>query len=154
MVSNDRGLARFVNTPAGLTAREAQNFARLKLDMLREKSLAEIDDSLDGLGGYIRLLKNAVPPNAVEEEMHRLSCSILNLAGTFGLDALGRAAFSLCTLLDERNMRGHWDRVAVDVHLDAMRLLRQPETISQSMQSHLLDGLRKVVNHADSDTAG
>ena len=148
MVKDNPGLAQFVGTSAGLTAKEAMNYAGLKLELLRDKSLAEIDDALDGISGYLRLLKDT-PPLAVEQELHRLACAILNLAGTYGFDGLSKAAYSLCALIDERATRGQWDRTGVDVHFDAMRLLRYPESVRDSMQERLLDGLAKVATRKD-----
>jgi hypothetical protein len=140
----NEGLASCIGTPDGITAEQAENYAALKLEMLRELSLAEIDNAIDCISGYLRLLKLAVPPPAVEAELHRLSCEIAGIAGSFGHGALGEAAYSLCKLIDERSARGQWDRIAVDVHFDAMRLLRHPESISEAGQEHLLKGLRLV----------
>ena len=146
------GLAACIGTLDGITAGEAENFANLKLGLMRDKTLAEIDNAIDGFSGYLRLLKQGTPPAAVEAEMHRLSCEIAGIAGTFGFPALSEAAYSLCKLIDERGTRGQWDRIAVDVHFDAMRLLRQPESLSAERQAHLLKGLRLVVDHAATAT--
>ncbi len=142
------GLASCLGTLDGITASEAEKFAGLKLEMLRDCSLAEIDNAIDGFSGYLRLLRRGTPPAAVEAEMHRLSCEVVSLAGMFGYKNLGKAAYSLCKLIDERGTRGQWDRIAVDVHFDAMRLLRYPENLSEEKQEHLLQGLRLVIDHA------
>lgn len=142
------GLAACLDTPDGITASEAENFAGLKLEMLRERSLAEIDNAIDALMGYLRLLKHGTPPPAVVAEMHRLSCEIAGIAGTFGYGCLGKAAYSLCKLIDDCGTRGQWDRVAVDIHFDAIRLLRYPEKVSPEMREHLLKGLHMVVDRA------
>lgn len=142
-----RGLARFLNIPGGITMAEAHERGCEKLESLRARCIADMDDSLSSIGGYLNLFSGE-PPGAVRQELHRLSCCVLSLAGTFERDALSKAAYSLCRLLDGTDAPGHWDREAVDVHFSAMRLLFKPDRISPKAQAYLIDGLNKVSTQA------
>jgi len=139
------GLARFINTPTGLKPGEAANLASLHLELLRGKGIAQIDDALDSLDGYLRLLGGRTPPPAVEQELQRLTYAIIEVAETFGYQSLGKSAYSLFELLDNIGVSGQWDRDAVIVHMESLRLLRHPEAVPPEMQTHLLDRLRLVV---------
>jgi hypothetical protein len=136
-----QSLRRFLNIPGGISVAEAEERAALHLETLRARSEADMQDSLASLGQYMSLLQGAPTP-ALRQEMHRLSCCIINLGGTFGRAALSKAGYSFCRLLDD--LEGGWDRAAADVHFAAMKLLFTPEQIPAEAQTRILDGLNKV----------
>lgn len=135
------GLSRFFNIPGGISLAEAEARAALKLDTLRGRCEADMQDSLDSLGEYLRLLEGA-PSASLRRELHRLSCCVVSLAGTFERGALSKAGYSLCRLLDD--MGEGWDRLAVDVHVAAMRRLFTPAGASEEAQQRIVEGLDKV----------
>lgn len=135
------GLKRFISIPGGISLAEAEERAGARLETLRARSEADMQDSLASLGQYLRLLVG--PPNgALRQELHRLSYCVVNLGGTFGREGLSKAGYSLCRLLDE--LQHGWDREAVDVHVGAMRLLFAPSELTLAAQTDILDGLEKV----------
>lgn len=133
-------LARFLNVPGGISLEEAEERAAAKLETLRGRCELDMQSSLEAIGDYLRLL-NGAPSPALREELHRLSCCIVSLGGTFDRAALSKAGYSFCRLLDD--MGEHWDRTAVDVHFNAMRRLFAPDG-DATMQARIVEGLDKV----------
>ena len=64
---------------------------------------------------------------------------VVGLAGSCGLDDVGKAAFSLCELVD-RYGTDRWDTMFVAVHLNAISGLRDNGGTPQS-RAAILDGL-------------
>lgn len=145
-----RGLGRFLNIPGGITLTEAEERAAGRLESLRPRSEADMKDSLASLGHYLALTQGA-PSEVLRQELHRLSCCVVNLGGTFGRAALSKAGYSLWCLLDD--LEGRWDRQAVDVHFAAMKLLFAPEQVPAEAQARILQGLDKVRRRAVSACA-
>ncbi len=137
-------LARFINIPGGMTVEQAQERAETRLETMRNRSMADVDENVTCIGAYLALIKTGEPPRVVREELQRLATCIVSLAGTFGREGMGKAAYSLCRLIDLGEERRFWDRVAIDVHYDALRALRNPH--SAESEAHVLDGLRRVIH--------
>ena len=136
-------LSRFINIPGGLTVDQAHQRANAHLEFISDRALADVDDNLACLGAYLALIREE-PPRVVRDELQRLSTCIVSLAGAFGREAMGKAAYSLCRLLDLGEERGFWDRSAIDVHYGALRALRHAH--SASAEAHVLEGLRRVIS--------
>ena len=127
-------LARFVNTPDGLTPAEAVARAEANLEELRPPRLERIDAIQAELGG-----------RAPAAHLYRLAGELAGIAGVFGLRALGHAAYSLCELLDRLRLAKAWSAAAVGVHLDGLRLLRSVTGEVTTDAAAVLAGLDKVV---------
>jgi len=142
MSNEKRGLARFVNIPGGITEKDAENFADLRLQFITPKALAEIDGACMQIERCGKVLR--ADPDAIgNEELQSAAYSLASIAGMFGKAALGRAAHSLCVLLDifeEMNLR---DDAAIQVHLDTIKLLHDGACDAQS--EALQAGLDRVV---------
>ncbi len=133
------GLARALNAPGGIGAEEACARAQENLQVTRDKSLSFIAECLADIED---LATAQAPAPEVRRELHRLSCSIAGLGGMFERDALSKAAYCFCRLLDETEPG--WVAAAVRVHLDGMRLLFAPGAHTPEQQAAIVDGLRKV----------
>ena len=139
-------LAKMVNQPGGMLVEDAVRKAETNLDTIKPVLAEEVEKNLAAL---LEALDSAVtrPDKPVLDEAYLRSNQVAGMAGLSGLAPLGQAAFSLCELLDKLGVAGRWNAEAVDVHLNAMRLLRRmPEADKQT--AHILQGLREVVARA------
>jgi hypothetical protein len=136
-------LAHFVNTADGITLAEALARADAKLEEIRPPSLERIDEILAELGAKAP----GEPAPGEVERVYRLANELAGTAGVFGLAGLGRAAFSLCELLDAYRGGAPWGAAAVTVHLDGLRLLRGESSgaLPPAAVAAVLAGLDKVV---------
>ena len=134
-------LAELIVLPGGKTVREALDDAQTAVEQYRP----EVIDDIDARIAELERLSTEASPSA--ETMYRASAGVIEHAGLFGLGHVGRAAYSLCELVDRLQQRGTWDAAAVAVHVGSMRLLRDmgenPE--AESGAGELLAGLHAVV---------
>ena len=134
-------LAHFINTADGVTLPEALAQAEANLQAIRPPGLERIDEVLAELSCW----SSAQPSPSDVERLYRLANELAGTAGVFGLPTLGRAAYSLCELLDRVQVRG-WNTAAVNVHLNGLRLLRGEGDGSLDAQAamQVLSGLEQV----------
>ncbi len=140
---HSRRLAQLVLRPGGITASEAVAAAELKLEGLRDRGLSEIAATISRM----QALAFAIPPNCPKQqgnELYVLSNSLVGIAGVFGKDGLGSMALSLCTLIERLLLAQRWDKPAVALHLDSMRLLCE-NTISAAELATIESALEQVV---------
>ena len=140
-------LARELKRPGGLTLEEAVQAADAKLETIRGPVTADVHAKLDriqALGG--ELLANR--DDAAADALYALSNAVASTAGTFGLQAVGDVAFSLCELLDRWRTAQRWDRSALKVHLDSLRLLRTDRALTAQQQSAIVAALARVVHRS------
>ncbi len=135
------GLARALNAPGGITVAQAEQRAAARLDEISEHCLDSVRDALADIEERCPPGGGALPPD-VRRELHQRSCSIAGLAGMFQRDALSKAAYCFCRLIDETEPG--WNSMAADLHVQGMRLLMSPEGSPPEVQARLLDGLDKV----------
>lgn len=144
-------LAKMIKERGGLMAKDAIAAAEAGVESLREASLAALDEAM------AEIERRFGPGTAREAEsfetLYALTLKIIDVS-TFVADAgVDKAAISLAALADSCAEAGAWRWDAVDVHLNALRLLRAvgaqlPEADRQAM----LDGLYKV-SHRKADEA-
>jgi|CXWL01.1.fsa_nt_gi hypothetical protein len=137
------GLSRALNAPGGTTLERACELASINVSNLREKALTVMGDAL---GDLVRLCAVGPPTREERRVLHELSCTIAAAGGMFGLEALSKAAYCFCRLLDETEPG--WDPEAVGVHLAAMKLLFAPAQTPPAVQETLLEGLAQVRRRA------
>lgn len=138
------GLAQCLNAPGGIDVAQACARAEENLDGVRTSALAMVDDCL---GDIADVCTGGAPPSLeLRRELHRLSCTIAGLAGMFGREALSKAAYCFCRLIDDT--APGWDGVAAGVHVASMRLLFSPELVAPARQNEILEGLMKVRRRA------
>lgn len=133
------GLASALNAQGGVTLAQACELAAVNVAFIREKGVAVIDNALLDL---VRVCAAGPPTLEQRRELHALSCTIAGVGGMFELEALSKAAYCFCRLLDETEPG--WDGDAVAVHLAAMRILLAPQQAPAAAQERLLEGLAKV----------
>jgi chemotaxis protein histidine kinase CheA len=136
-------LAHFVNTADGITLADALARADANLEEIRPPSLQRIDEALAELGAKAP----AAPTPAEVDRLYRLANELAGTAAVFGLTGLGRAAYSLCELLDVLKSAPAWNAAAVTVHLEGLRLLRGEDSgaLTPEAIAAVLAGLDKVV---------
>jgi len=135
------GLARYLNLPDGLSMAEAGARVELHLEMLRDRAEAEMQAAVEALG---RLMDSVgpTPGDHIRGEMLQLASGVTSLGGTFGREALSKAGYGLCSLLDELGER--WDPAAVQLHVNAIRVLFAAGPGAAEAHADLLEGLQKV----------
>jgi len=136
-------LTKLISAPGGVKVSDSLRLAEKNLAEIRDPCLVDVDnqasqlDQLSSQGGDN-------PTDEVKREIYDRSNEVYAVAGVFGLNDLGAAAFSLCELTDRLRTRGLWSREAVDVHLAAFKLLRNAEPGAD--HSSVVNGLEKLTN--------
>ena len=142
-ISHPNRLTHFVNTADGIPMGEAIAAAEGKLAEIKPPGLVHIDAVMAELDA-----KAPVRPSAAEvERLYRIANELAGVGMVFGLPALGRAAYSLCELLDALRSNEAWNAAAVSVHLDGLRLLHQEDAgvLTPEAIEAVLAGLDQVV---------
>ncbi len=142
--ANPSSLSVFVNRSDGIDVEEALKRADLHLMTLRDTVNNGIGDSIGAIGVLVGAANGGMPADQ-RQELHQLSDGILSVAGLFEKEALGKAAHSLCDLLEVFKTEGRWDAGAIRLHYDAMRLLQASPDLPPDAQVELVSGLEKVV---------
>ncbi len=136
-------LTKMVKEPGGVRIGQALDQAGQNLDTIQEECLLAMDGQIEEMeklcadGGR-------QPPEEVKNKIYDLSNDVLAVAGAFDLKELGQASFSLCELVDRLRSRARWNQAAVEVHLSAFRLLRQPDPNSD--RSSVILGLKGLTD--------
>jgi DNA-binding response OmpR family regulator len=134
-------LAKVVRLPGGRTVAEALRSADTRIGRLKGACVAAMHKRIgrlseladDGKAGKVGVL----------DEIHAASNEILGLAGAFGMNELGEAAYSLCDLAYAFRDGVPTNWTAVDVHINGLRLLC--DEVGDLADRHgVLIGLRKV----------
>jgi len=119
-------LAKMVKEPGGVRIGQALDQAGQNLDTIQEQCLEAMDAQIDEMERLCAAGGRQAPEDT-KNQLYDLGNDVLAVAGAFQLAELGQAAFSLCELVDRLRSRGRWNQAAVEVHLSAFRLLRQPD---------------------------
>ena len=136
-------LARQLRAGAQLSVTTALGGAKDRVKKLEPAILAAIDDEIAGMDAAVSDLGRG--DAAAVSRLYQAANRLLGLAGAAPrLEALGKAALSLCELLDAL------DGVPADfrpiaVHIDALRILRTQ--LPERDQFLVLGGLSKVRRH-------
>lgn len=138
-------LSSIVDQAGGMSARSAIKAADELLEPMRDEGRRRVEAAIVTLEQTA-----AASPSLERAELLRAlyvqATAVLDAAGPFGLDDLCRAAFSLCELVDRYSrLETPVDRRAVDVHVQALRLLNAPESIPAEARQVVLDGLGQVL---------
>lgn len=116
-------LSALIRDKGGILAKDAVAAAEAGVETLREASMAALDEAL---GEIERRFGKAAPDRATEsfEALYLLASKVIDVS-MFVTDAgVDKAAMSLCGLADSCGTVGSWRWDAVDVHLNALKLLR------------------------------
>ena len=142
--AHTRRLAQLVNQPGGITAQEAVAAAEQQLESLRERGLSDITATIQA----VQALAGSLQPEELAargNELYRMSNSLIGVAGVFGKGGVGDVALSFCTLIERMTLAQHWDRNAIQAHLDSLRLLSQDGVTQQEVVT-IRAALRQVVD--------
>jgi hypothetical protein len=144
-------LAKLIQLPGGKRLREALADAETNLETIKPDCVSQIDELL----AEIQLLTAPAgePDRATRERLYDLANQVVGLAGTFGLPSLGRAAYSLCELIDCTLEVGGCPKSEIQVHTESLQLLRNPERLGEAGQAAVLAGLVKIITHAQARAA-
>ena len=131
-------LGKVVREPGGVRMGEALDQAGKNLGSIQEDCLRVMDGQIEEME---RLCAEGgrQPPDAIKDRLYDLANDILAVAGTFELKELGQASFCLCELVDRLRTGGKWNQAAIEVHLSAFRLLRNPDPSAD--RSSVIKGL-------------
>jgi hypothetical protein len=137
-------LAAMIKERGGVLAKDAIAAAEAGVESLRESSLANLDATIAEME---RRYGKGAPDRQGEsfEGLYVLSSRIIDV-GVFVADVgIDKAAVSLCGLVDGCVEAGAWRWDAVDVHLNALRLLRSVGAVLPAEQREaMLQGLYQV----------
>ncbi len=141
LVKVQSGLARQLARPGGRTLADAERMADAALQTHRSDAFAE-------LGRLITELEAACTTRAAQdrERVYALGASLVDLAGFFDTGPFYEAAYSLCDLTDRSRDGALWSWEAVQVHVQALRLLHLAGLGEAGPDAAaLLAGLRRLV---------
>jgi hypothetical protein len=135
--------------PGGKAITQALEDAQSNLEEGRAESLDVLRAKLEEIQTLGRRAEEQ-PKLALVQSLYDLSSEVLDLAGVYGMEELGQAAFSLCELLDNLAARKMWNWPAVQVHLNGLLLLADPANAPPEARSHVVEGLRQVCKRVSS----
>jgi hypothetical protein len=138
-------LAKSVVSKGGMSAAEALSAAQQAVELVRDPTIAEIDSNLRQIYALGDQLKAA--GGADEEALQQIYvCAnrVVAMGGVFGLGELGQAAYSLCELVSRFQTLDRFVWSMIQVHVDGLRLLRQPGDHPAAIRAEVLNGLRQV----------
>ena len=115
-------LAKLIRKPGGISRKIAMAQAASNLGEIRDELILELDRILALIDRSATA--EAANDNKAQAIIYHGSNHIIGLAEPCGIPELGKAAFSLCELVDRMTEAGAWNAVAVQVHLEAFKLLR------------------------------
>jgi hypothetical protein len=136
-------LAKTLVSSGGVSREEALRSAAMAVEAVREPTIAEIDAQLAKIYLLSETLRAGRDDQALGD-MYIASNRIIGLGGIFGFDELGKAAYSLCELVSrfQANDRVDWPLIAV--HVDGLKLLRNPDEHPAEQRRDVLEGLNRV----------
>ena len=143
-------LSKIVKDPGGVRVVDALEQASKNLESIRGDCIAAVDEHLAEIA---RVHREAGDHPTVEQKtlIYQLGNDIYGMAGLFGLNQLGEAAFSLCELADRMRASEKWSAPAIEVHLAALRLFRTPAPAAEG--AAVLQGLHKVTDRTPKSAA-
>ena len=140
-------LANMIRDRGGLLAKDAIVAAEAGVESLREASMAALDE---GLTEIERRFGKAAPDRDGEsfEALYLLASRVIDVSA-FVMDAgVDKAAMSLCGLADSCAEAKAWRWDAVDVHLNALKLLRAVGAeLPAEQRDAMLQGLYQVSHY-------
>ena len=133
-------LSKIVSKPGGRTFAEALRSAEARVEAIRDGATRRLAEIAGGLRELAQ--RGRARDFAALDALYGRANDIFALAGYVQMTSLSQAAFSLCDLLTVADVGADVDWAAVDVHIDAIRLLCNP--LAPGCAEELLAGLKVV----------
>jgi len=136
-------LSMLVRANGGVTVKDALAAADAALEPLRAESLAVLDAALAEIEA--RFGRSAATNRAAGafQDLYALALRIIDVSGFLPDSCVDQAAVSFCALVDNCAEAGTWRWDAVDVHINALRLLRTAD-LDPDQRRAVIEGLNKV----------
>jgi len=136
-------LSMLMRANGGMTAKDALAAADAALEPLRAESLAVLDAALAEIEARFGRTAAATRAAAAFQDLYALALRIIDVSGFLPGSCVDQAAVSFCALVDNCAEAGAWRWDAVDVHINALRLLRTAD-LDPDQRRAVIDGLNKV----------
>lgn len=137
-------LAMHAFRPGGMTVADALRRADAALEVMRNPCIETIDAS-------IAEIEQRYGPAAVGREeqsfadLYSLSSKIIDASVFLPGTDIDKAARALCQLTALCQAQDAWDWIALDLHIDALKMLRaNGAALSEQMRSDVITGLNQV----------
>jgi hypothetical protein len=124
-------------------AKDALAAADAALEPLRAESLAVLDAALAEIERRFGKTAAATRANRRLSGPLHPGLRIIDVSGFLPGSCVDQAAISFCALVDNCAEAGAWRWDAIDVHINALRLLRTSD-LSPEQRRAVIDGLNKV----------
>lgn len=136
-------LSKLVDAGGGTTVLGALRAAEEETRSMREEAMGQVEAALVQLESLTKAAPEG-PAAPWLQEIYAVSQSLLDVAGPFGLEDMCAGAHSLCELTDRKKHSGRYELAPIQVHVAALRLLRQLENPAESRRQ-VLNGLEKLL---------
>ena len=150
-IPNMSRLAKAMTGPGGKLVSEAIDDADAGLKLLTPPGVGAIDSALDAI------LATVAAPGPLTAEMRETvyrEVNHINATGAlFGLAGMGKAAWSLCEVIDLLETDLPSGRPAIDAHVRSLRILRSGELLPAAEGEALLAGLASLLAHIRTEAA-
>jgi hypothetical protein len=136
-------LSMLVKASGGVMAKDALEAAEAALEPLRAESLGVLDAALVEIESRFGKTAAATRASGAYQDLYTLALRIIDVSGFLPGSSVDQAAISFCALVDNCAEAGGWRWDAIDVHINALRLLRTAD-LSPEQRRAVIDGLNKV----------
>jgi hypothetical protein len=137
-------LTKLLRRPGGKTVAEAVCDAESGLRSIAGDCLAAVDRDLAALAEQAAMLGDP-PDRETLGRIYEIALRLVGPASVAGLQKMDRAAYGLCDLVDRMMTSGHAALEPVQVHLQALALLRQQNgALPADAADSIVAGLMKV----------
>jgi hypothetical protein len=140
-------LAAMMRDRGGVLAKDAIAAAEAGVETLREASMAALDESL---GEIERRFGKSNEGRTAEspEALYLLASKVIDVSAFVADAGVDKAAMSLCGLADSCAETKSWRWDAIDVHLNALKLLRaMGAELPAEQREAMLQGLYQVSHY-------
>ncbi len=136
-------LSTLARAEGGVMVKDALAAADAALEPLRAESLAVLDATLAEIETRFGKSAAETRDGSAYQDLYTLVLRIIDVSGFLPEACVDQAAISFCALVDNCAEAGAWRWDAVDVHINALRLLRAAG-LGPDQRRTVIDGLKKV----------
>ena len=136
-------LSMLIKASGGAMAKDALEAADAALEPLRAPSLAVLDAALAEIEARFGRPAAATRGDETYQDLYALALRIIDVSGFLPGSCVDQAAISFCALVDNCAEANAWRWDAIDVHINALRLLRA-SGLTPDQRRAVIEGLNKV----------